>query len=309
MKQIPTIDMINYTSNKSQFVADVGDGFSEFGFIGLTNHGVSDDLIQANYDVISAFFALPDAQKMAYEKKGTGGARGYTRFGVEVAKDSDHPDLKEFWHVGRESDHPTLKDFPNVWPSEIEDFKTHTLALYNALDQLGTRVLQAIALFLGLDEHYFDKKIDHGNSILRPIHYPPIKNTGTKSVRSGQHEDINLITLLVGSNQAGLEILSKENLWIPVTTIEGTIVCNIGDMLQRLTNHVLPSTTHRVVNPADATEARYSIPYFLHYNSEEVIETLPTCISDENPNRYADSITADDYLTERLIEIGLLKKD
>lgn len=309
MKQIPIIDINDLKANKIETIKKIGNGFSEFGFIGIKNHGVSEDLIRNNYKVISEFFALDKETKIKYEKKGIGGARGYTRFGVEVAKDSSHPDLKEFWHVGRETDDSALAELPNIWPNEVPNFKEHTLALYNALDNLGKTVLQAIALFLKLDEHYFDDKINVGNSILRPIHYPAIENAEEGSVRSGQHEDINLITLLVGSNQAGLEILNRDGTWIPVTTIEGTIVCNIGDMLQRATNHVLPSTTHRVVNPKNMTEARYSIPYFLHYNSDVMIETLEGCISKENPNRYEKPIMADDYLKQRLIEIGLLKSE
>ena len=243
---------------------------------------------------------------------GQGGARGYTGFGVEKAKDSNHPDLKEFWHVGREltgpAPHASL--YPNVWPTEVEGFKQATYALYTELEKLGNTVLEALALFLGQQQNYFADKVNYGNSILRPIHYPPIKDTSTQSIRAGQHEDINLITLLVGSNEAGLEILRRDGSWLPVTTIEGTIVVNIGDMLQRLTNHVLPSTTHRVVNPAGAAagEPRYSIPFFMHPNPDYVIKTLETCISADRPNRYPEPINSNDYLMQRLEEIGLLKK-
>jgi isopenicillin N synthase-like dioxygenase len=178
------------------------------------------------------------------------------------------------------------------------------------LEGLGCQVLEALALFLKQDQSYFADKVNYGNSILRPIHYPPIADTSTQSIRAGQHEDINLITLLVGSHESGLEILRRDGSWLPVTTIEGTIVVNIGDMLQRLTNHLLPSTTHRVVNPAGAAagQPRYSIPFFMHPNPDYVIETLESCISAENPNRYPEPINSNDYLMQRLEEIGLLKK-
>jgi isopenicillin N synthase-like dioxygenase len=269
-------------------------------------------VVANTYTAIKQFFALPNEVKAKYHKPGQGGARGYTAVGVEKAKDSNHPDLKEFWHVGRELDGPAphASLYPNVWPTEVEGFKQATYALYSELEKLGNTVLEALALFLGQQQSYFADKVNYGNSILRPIHYPPIKDTSTQSIRAGQHEDINLITLLVGSNEAGLEILRRDGSWLPVTTIEGTIVVNIGDMLQRLTNHVLPSTTHRVVNPAGlaAGEPRYSIPFFMHPNPDYVIKTLDSCISAERPNRYPEPINSNDYLMQRLEEIGLLKK-
>ena len=199
---------------------------------------------------------------------------------------------------------------PNLWPTEVERFREATWALYQALESLGDRVLRAVALGLGLEESYFADKTDHGNSILRPIHYPPLApGLGDPgSVRSGQHEDINLITLLIGSGEPGLQVLSLKGEWIPVTTIPETIVVNVGDMLQRLTNNVLRSTTHRVVNPPSpfAEVPRYSIPFFLHPNSEFLIKSLPGCVTAENPEHYPEPITANEYLTQRLIEIGLL---
>ncbi|MCB1588659.1 MAG: isopenicillin N synthase family oxygenase, partial [Xanthomonadales bacterium] len=196
----------------------------------------------------------------------------------------------------------------NLWPTEVEGFRQYGYGLYEALDGLGRVMLQAIALHLGLRQDWFDDKVNHGNSILRPIHYPPIGDPETASVRAGQHEDINLITLLIGSSAEGLQLLRRDGSWLPVTTQGDAIVCNIGDMLQRLTNHVLPSTTHRVVNPVGekARQPRYSIPFFLHPNPDFVIETLPGCISADNPNRYPESITAQGYLQERLREIRLI---
>ncbi|MGP9800478.1 isopenicillin N synthase family dioxygenase [Rheinheimera sp. NSM] len=311
-QQVPTLDIRRFATDKDNFVAEIGKAYTEFGFCGISGHGIPDEVVANTYTVIKQFFALPNEVKAKYHKPGQGGARGYTAVGVEKAKDSNHPDLKEFWHVGRELDgpapHPSL--YPNVWPAEVPGFKQATYALYAELEKLGNRVLEALALFLGQEQSYFADKVNYGNSILRPIHYPPIQDTSTASIRAGQHEDINLITLLVGSNEAGLEILRRDGSWLPVTTIEGTIVVNIGDMLQRLTNHVLPSTTHRVVNPAGvaAGQPRYSIPFFMHPNPDYVIKTLDSCISADRPNRYPEPINSNDYLMQRLEEIGLLKK-
>ncbi|CAM3759672.1 isopenicillin N synthase family dioxygenase [Rheinheimera salexigens] len=311
-QQVPTLDIRRFATDKENFVAEIGKAYTEFGFCGISGHDVSDQVVDNTYAAIKAFFALPTEVKAKYHKTGQGGARGYTAVGVEKAKDSKHPDLKEFYHVGREYEgaapHPSL--YPNIWPSEVLGFKDATYTLFSKLEQLGHTVLEALALFLGQEQHYFADKVNYGNSILRPIHYPPIVDTSTQSIRAGQHEDINLITLLVGSNEAGLEILRRDGSWLPVTTIEGTIVVNIGDMLQRLTNHVLPSTTHRVVNPAGvaAGEPRYSIPFFMHPNPDFVIDTLSSCVSAENPNRYPDPISSNDYLMQRLEEIGLLKQ-
>ncbi|WP_372626103.1 isopenicillin N synthase family dioxygenase [Arsukibacterium sp.] len=311
-QQVPTLDIRRFATDKDNFVAEIGKAYTEFGFCGISGHGIPDEVVANTYSAIKQFFALPTEVKTKYHKPGQGGARGYTAVGVEKAKDSNHPDLKEFWHVGRELEgpapHPSL--YPNIWPAEVPGFKEATYTLFAELEKLGNRVLEALALYLGQPQQYFADKVDYGNSILRPIHYPPIKDTATESIRAGQHEDINLITLLVGSNEAGLEILRRDGSWLPVTTIEGTIVVNIGDMLQRLTNHVLPSTTHRVVNPAGmaAGEPRYSIPFFMHPNPDYVIETLDSCISADRPNRYPEPINSNDYLMQRLEEIGLLKK-
>tara|TARA_R110002126_G_scaffold16136_1_gene64958 strand:- start:3174 stop:4121 length:948 start_codon:yes stop_codon:yes gene_type:complete len=311
-QQVPTLDIRRFATDKDNFVAEIGKAYTEFGFCGISGHGIPDEVVANTYSAIKQFFALPTDIKAQYHKPGQGGARGYTAVGVEKAKDSNHPDLKEFWHVGRELEgpapHPSL--YPNIWPAEVPGFKDATYTLFAELEKLGNRVLEALALYLGQPQQYFADKVNYGNSILRPIHYPPIKDTSTASIRAGRHEDINLITLLVGSNEAGLEILRRDGSWLPVTTIEGTIVVNIGDMLQRLTNHVLPSTTHRVVNPAGtaAGEPRYSIPFFMHPNPDYVIETLDSCISADRPNRYPEPINSNDYLMQRLEEIGLLKK-
>ncbi len=310
MTAIPTLDIRRFDTEREAFVADLGAAYREWGFCGIRGHGISQAQIDRAYEVFQSFFALPEAVKMQYHVPGSGGARGYTPFGIETAKGAKHFDLKEFWHVGREiprdSTHAAVMP-PNLWPAEIPEFKAVAYGLYGALDQLGSRVLAALALHIGLPEAYFADKTNVGNSILRPIHYPPISADDIPNVRSGAHEDINLITLLVGASAAGLEVLSKKGEWVPFTSDADTIVVNIGDMLQRLTNHVYPSTTHRVVNPSGdaARKPRYSTPYFLHPNPDFLIETLASCITPDNPNRYPQSITAHAYLTQRLREIKL----
>jgi isopenicillin N synthase-like dioxygenase len=304
--------MRRFESDRANFVAELGAAYREFGFVAVSNHGLSATQIDQAYDCFRSFFALASDTKMRYHVPGSGGARGYTGFGIETAKDSQHPDLKEFWHVGRElpEGHRYQSVMPkNLWPSEIEGFKEIAYGLYQALDQLGLKMLSAIALHLGLPEQFFADKVNLGNSILRPIHYPPIADPSTQSVRAGQHEDINFITLLIGSSAEGLQLLRRDGSWLPVTTQGDAIVCNIGDMLQRLTNHVLPSTTHRVINPPgeNARKPRYSVPFFLHPNPDFMIESLPSCINAANPNRYPTPISAHDYLLERLREIRLIK--
>lgn len=309
--RIPTLDIRRYDSDREAFVADLGAAYREWGFCGIRGHGIPAALIDAAYDAFRRFFALPDDVKRKYHVPGGGGARGYTPFMVETAKDSQYPDLKEFWHIGREIPRDS-KDAdvmpPNLWPEEVPEFRTCGWALYEALDALGRRVLRALALHIGLPEPWFEDKVDQGNSILRPIHYPPITAPEVPNVRAGAHEDINFITLLVGASAAGLEVLSRKGEWVPFTADGDTIVVNIGDMLQRLTNHVYPSTTHRVVNPPGelARQPRYSVPFFLHPNPDFVIDVLPSCIDAEHPNRYPEPITAHGYLLERLREIRLV---
>ena len=308
---IPVLSLSEFDGQRGAFTDRIGRAWREFGFVGIRDHGIADNTIDSGYTVFRQFFALPEAVKQGYRLPGKGGARGYTGFGVEQAKDHDVPDLKEFWHVGREieGDNP-FPDIllPNLWPAEVPAFRSAALALYRALDQLGAQLLSAIALDLGLGRDWFADKINYGNSILRPIHYPPIANAPEAAVRAARHEDINLITLLIGSKEQGLEILTRDERWVPVSTLPGTIVVNVGDMLQRLTNHVYQSTTHQVVNPPGeaARQPRYSIPFFLHPNPDFVIETLPQCLSEDRPNRYPEPITSHGYLLERLRQIGLL---
>jgi len=311
MSKIPSLDIRRFDTDKDAFVAELGAAYREWGFCGISGHGLSPDFLAKSYDVFKQFFALPTDVKLKYHLKGTGGARGYTPFGIETAKDSKYPDLKEFFHIGRElPENSKYADVmaPNVWPDEVVNFHEYGYGLYKALDDLGTRVLQALALHINLPQDFFADKTNHGNSILRPIHYPPITAPDIPNVRAGAHEDINFITLLVGASAAGLEVLSHKGEWVAFTAEADTIVVNIGDMLQRLTNHVYPSTTHRVVNPPGeaARNPRYSVPFFLHPNPDFLIETLPSCITIENSNRYPTPITSHEYLMERLREIKLV---
>jgi len=309
---VPVLSLSAYDGRRGEFTDALGQAWRETGFVGIQDHGIDQDIIERAYEAFRAFFALPAEVKQRYHQAGRGGARGYTGFGVEQAKDHDVPDLKEFWHVGRELDaaeNPSPEILtPNLWPDEVPNFRAASLELYTALDDLGSRILSALALDIGLAHDWFADKTNVGNSILRPIHYPPIGRIEAGAVRAAQHEDINLITLLIGSKEQGLEILSRDGQWVPVSTLPGSIVVNVGDMLQRLTNHIYPSTTHRVVNPPgeSARQARYSIPFFLHPNPDFLIETLPECIGKDRPNRYPEPITSHGYLMERLREINLI---
>jgi isopenicillin N synthase-like dioxygenase len=310
-RRIPSLDIRRFDSDRAKFVVELGVAYRQWGFCGIRGHGIPERLIEDSYRAFRDFFALPEATKRKYHVAGTGGARGYTPFGIETAKGAQHFDLKEFWHVGREipRDSKYAPLMPaNIWPEEVPEFRRCALDLYRALDELGSRVLSALALNLGLAEDWFADKTNVGNSILRPIHYPPITSADIPNVRSGAHEDINLITLLVGASAEGLQVLCRKGDWVPFTAEADTIVVNIGDMLQRLSNHVYPSTTHRVVNPpgAKARLARYSTPFFLHPNPDFLIKTLSGCVTAENPDRYPEPITAHDYLMERLREIKLV---
>jgi isopenicillin N synthase-like dioxygenase len=306
------IPVLSLATGGTELPARIGESFRTFGFAMIRDHGIDLALIDRAWELTAAFFALPEETKRKYFNPGQGGARGYTPFRTEVAKGATEKDLKEFWHVGR--DVPAASPLaasmpPNVWPTEIAGFRETFEELFAQFDEAGAKVLSAIAIDLGLDPRWFDPAIEDGNSVLRLLHYPPVADTSGNAIRAGAHEDINLITLLLGAQEAGLELLGKDGRWLSIAPPEGAIVVNIGDMLQRLTNHVLPSTTHRVRNPAGerAAHSRYSMPFFLHLRSDFPFVTLPGCVSDANPDRYPVSITADDYLQERLREIGLKK--
>lgn len=296
-------------ADPDRFARELGAMFQRYGFASVRDHGIPQPLIDDAAAAIKAFFALPEDVKRKYHLPGTGGARGLTPFGVETAKGAAKSDLKEFWHTGRElpAGHPLSRFMAdNLWPTEIPGFREKIYALYQALDRVGRVLLSAIARHLGLDPAYFDDKVDLGNSVLRLLHYPPVEGE-TAHVRAGAHEDINAITLLLGAEEAGLEVLEKDGSWLGVNPPAGAMVVNIGDMLQRLTNDALPSTTHRVVNPSPerARFPRFSTPFFLHFRPDFLIETLPSTITADNPDRYPQPITADDYLQQRLAEIKL----
>ena len=310
---IPEVNLEDFLSGdehqKEHFVSSLGHAFETIGFVAVREHGIDEQLIQDFYDVVKDFFDLPKEVKQKYEIEGLAGQRGYTSFGREHAKHSEVADLKEFWQIGQEvEDEDSVKEEypPNVQVEEVSGFNRTGNALYRAFEECGTELMRAIALFLNLDENYFDDKIHNGNSILRAIYYPPILEDPQTAIRAEQHEDINLITLLVGASAEGLEVLNRKNEWVPVTAPPGYIVVNVGDMLQRLTNDMLRSTTHRVVNPPRElwTTPRLSIPFFLHPRSDMRLDCLPNCISEDRPKQY-EAITAGEYLEERLREIGL----
>lgn len=312
---IPVVNLADFLSGhpqlKQQFVQQLGQAYEEVGFVAVKNHGIPDDLIAEMYKQVQQFFSLPIDRKKQYEIPELAGQRGYTSFGREHAKGSDAPDLKEFYQHGQTvpDDDPVKAEYPdNVLIDEVPGFSETFNKAYRAFEKSGKALLQAIALYLGLDEHYFDEHVHNGNSILRAIHYPPILNEPKSAIRAEQHEDINLITLLVGASADGLQILTKQNEWVGVTSLPEQIVVNVGDMLQRLTNNRLRSTTHRVVNPPREFwhTSRFSIPFFLHPKSKMSLACLEGCIDEDHPKAYPDA-TAGEYLDERLREIGLKK--
>ncbi len=309
--QVPTLSLSDQQRDPEGFARQFGQSFQRFGFAIVADHGISHPLIAKAWEQTAALFALPDAEKRTYHLASGGGARGYTPFKTEIAKGASAVDLKEFWHVGRElSPGHRYADTmaANIWPEQLDDFRATFLNLFSAFDAVGDRLLSAIARYLGLTPDWFGPAVADGNSVLRLLHYPPIA-PDAEGARAGAHEDINLITLLLGAEEAGLELLDRDGRWLEVKPPEGAMVVNVGDMLQRLTNHKLPSTTHRVVNPPPERRghSRYSMPFFLHPAPDFLIKTLPDCISESNPDRYPDPITAHDYLHQRLVEIGLVK--
>ena len=306
---IASVSLADADRDPDGFASKLGKSFEEYGFAIIADHGIPDDLIARAEAKSREFFALPEEVKRNYHIAGGGGARGYTPFGIETAKGATAHDLKEFWHVGRElpAGHPFRDHMPdNVWPSEVPGFKETFQELYATFDRTGLKILRAIARFLKIDEDYFVDTVRDGNSVMRMLHYPPLAGEPGSNVRAGAHEDINTITLLLGAEEAGLELLTRDGRWIPVSPRPGELVVNIGDMLQRLTNGVLRSTSHRVVNPPPERRgvSRYSMPYFLHFRSDFLIEALPGTVPPGEAPKWPP-ITADDYLQERLREIKL----
>jgi isopenicillin N synthase-like dioxygenase len=316
---IPSLDLADFLSGnperKAKFVQDLGEAYNNIGFVAIKNHGLSDELTEKLYATIKKFFAMPDAVKQEYEIAGLAGQRGYVGKGKEHAKGRNTGDLKEFYHVGqpKTDGDPLTEEYPhNVWPANFPEFKEHTSEAFRILENTGKEMLKAIALYLNLPEDYFEDKVVKGNSILRAIHYYPIENPDevpADAVRAAEHGDINLITLLMGASADGLQVLRRDGKWIPITALPEQIIVNVGDMLDRLTNHKLKSTIHRVVNPPRELmhTSRFSIPFFMHPRSEMDLTSLESCIDEKNPKRYTD-ITAGDFLNQRLAEIGLLKK-
>lgn len=312
LDRIPTLSLASSAEAPQEFANALGQSFERFGFAVVADHGIDAGLVARAWDQTRALFDLPEASKRAYYSSALAGQRGYTPFGTEIAKDATHVDLKEFWHIGRDlpPGHRYRDHMPdNIWPSELPDFRPTFEAMYAAFDVAGNRLLSAIARYLGLAPDWFEAAVDNGNSVMRLLHYPPIP-VDAPGIRAGAHGDINLITLLLGAEEGGLQLLTRDGDWLSITPPEGALVINVGDMLERLTNHQLPSTIHRVLNPPPERRhiPRYSMPFFLHLASDFLIETLPQCIDAERPNRYPEPILANDFLTQRLIEIGLLKK-
>ena len=313
MASIPNLNFAKWSqgteNEKAEFVKELGAAYTDIGFITIRNHGFGEEVQDELYHKASEFFGLDKSIKAAYEIDGLAGQRGYTSFGKEHAKGNEAADLKEFWQVGQPNPAYEGPEYHNnVSVAELPEFAPSFKLAYQQLEGIGRELLKAIAVYLELDINYFESWVQGGNSILRAIHYPPITIDPGNSVRAGQHEDINLITLLMGASAEGLQVLNKNNEWIGITAIPGSLVVNVGDMLQRLTNGVMKSTTHRVVNPPREKwgTSRYSIPFFLHPVGKMPLNALSNCISDERTKAFED-ITAGDYLEQRLIEIGLKK--
>ncbi|MFM1896602.1 MAG: hypothetical protein RLZZ385_1676 [Pseudomonadota bacterium] len=305
---IKHLSMLDLQRDRAAFGNDVYAGLKDCGFVVLRDHGIPAELLQQAYELMQRFFALPLATKLKYDS-GSGGARGYTAFGRENAAGNPVADLKEFWHIGQELDDasPYHGVYPvNVWPDEVPGFRECFWTLYTQLELTGKQVLGALGDAMGLAPDFFSNMVKDGNSVYRLLHYPAVEGMDThRAMRAAPHADINLLTLLVGATDSGLELLDRNGNWIPVESEPDDIVLDTGDMMSRLTNDVLPSTLHRVVNPRRADVSRYSMPFFLHPHSNASLDCLPQCVR-ETPARYSP-ITAGDFLQQRLIEIGLLK--
>ena len=316
MKKIPSLDLRDFLSEdphrKLEFVQSIGKAFQEIGFCAVKGHLLSDELVERLYKQIKLFFDLPDEVKTKYEFPEYSGQRGYVSFGKESAKGSKHGDLKEYWHFGQhveEEEKDKYNYFPNIHVDELPDFNKVGKEAYSSLENTAKYILRALALYLNIEENYFDKYIKNGNSILRPIHYPPILDDPKEAVRASAHGDINLITLLMGAHGKGLQVQHSNGEWVDAMASKDELMINIGDMLSRHTNNLLKSTVHRVVNPDRELlkKSRYSIPFFMHPVSEMKLNVLDSCINEDNPKSFND-ITAGDFLNERLVELGLLKK-
>ncbi len=317
MNNVPSVDLSDFLSDdpkrKEKFIHEIGAAFEEIGFVALKGHFLKPELTETLYAEIAKFFALPEEVKSGYEVEGIGGQRGYTAFGKESAKGKKEGDLKEFWHFGQyvENDPALDKKYPpNVIVKELPEFNEVGKETYKMLEKTAYYLLRALALHIGLEEDYFDSRIKNGNSILRPIHYPPIVDKPKGAERAAAHGDINLITLLMGAQGRGLQVQNRQGEWIDAIAEPDELMINVGDMLSRLTNNRLKSTIHKVINPPQELwgTSRYSIPFFMHPLATAKLDCLETCIDEKHPKLYED-ITAGEFLTERLIELGLIKKD
>ena len=307
---IPTFDLRDYLGGdeklREAFVQGVGGALTEVGFFALEGHGVEDDQIQRVYDLGLEVFQLPEAAKQEYERPEVMGQRGYTSFGREHAKDHDAPDLKEFWSVGPDLPAETSPYPPNMWPTEVPAFQEATQSMFCALEALAKPLLEACARYLGEDKDRFRGLIEGGDTLLRVLHYPPVPDdVDPAAVRSAPHEDINLITLLCGASAEGLEIQTRQGEWLPVRAVPGQLIVDSGDMLQNLTNGFYRSTTHRVVNPDNSRQRRFSMPIFVHPRPEVDLTPLPSAVARTGGEVRYPSIDAKTFLHQRLTELGL----
>lgn len=312
LRKVPELSLLSYVNGnddqREEFISKLYSGIKDYGFIILTDHTITQDIIDKGYGAVKKFFDLPEEEKNKYISEGNAGQRGYTPFGKEHAKDNPHKDLKEFYHVGREvsDDHKFAKYYPkNLFPdTEIAEFKQATLDLYNELDKTSEILLEALGKALDVPNDYFSKMIHNGNSVLRAIHYPAVGEAPPEgSIRAAAHGDINLITILMGATAGGLQLLDRDGTWLDVESKEGQLVVDAGDMMSRITNEVIPATIHRVVNPKDATSARFSMPFFVHPHPEAMLECIPSC---KGEGAKFPPIMAQDCLEERLKDIGLM---
>lgn len=310
LSQVPSVNLTHYThgsqAQQQQFVADLGNAFSTIGFVALSGHYLKEQLSENLYAAVKEFFALPEQIKLKYEIEGLAGQRGYTSFGKETAKGQKVADLKEFWHFGQYHDPDSI--YPsNIEVIEVPEFNLYGELVYKALEQTALELLRALSEYLSLPKDYFDSFIIGGNSILRPIHYPPVNENEQKAVRAAAHGDINLITLLMGAHGKGLQVQRLDGQWIDAIAAPDELMINVGDMLSRHTNNRLKSTIHRVINPERSqNQSRYSIPFFMHPKMTMPLNVLEHCISEDTPKLFED-ITAGAFLDERLRELGLLK--
>lgn len=310
-RKVPELSLLDFINGESlernRFIDNLFSGIKDYGFIILTDHNVDQSTIDASYSAVNKFFSLPEDVKKQYVSPQGGGQRGYTPFGLEHAKDNPHMDLKEFYHVGREvsADHRFAKYYPNnIWPEEIDEFKKNLTNIYDSLDQTSVHLLDALGIALDVPKNYFRDMIDTGNSILRAIHYPPVGEAPPAgSIRAAAHGDINLITILMGATASGLQLLDRDDQWLDVDTKPGQLVVDSGDMMSRITNEVIPATIHRVINPSESKEARFSMPFFVHPNPEAILECIPSCVGD---GAKFPPVSAHEALMERLKDIGLV---